>query len=101
MEHYAVVPPAPTDDLIVTVDQQPWRIYLVKISRLAPDWFVQFAAIGPRTYTIFVRMAAPPADRHECRRLVGRLLESLRHDPHRACAFIDLVNFADESMSHR
>jgi hypothetical protein len=101
MEQQAIPVQTPQDDFVVTINQELWRVHVVKISRVALDWFVQFAAVGPRTCTIFVRMSAPPVDRQECRPLVGRLLESLSRGDRRACAFTDLVDAANDAISGR
>jgi hypothetical protein len=101
MEQQAIPVKTPQDDFVVTVNQELWRVHVVKIYRVAPDWYVQFAAVGPRTCMIFVRMSAPPSDRQECRPLVERLLESLSRGDRRACVFIDLVDAVDDTVSSR
>jgi hypothetical protein len=101
MEQQPITAQTTQDDFVVTIDQELWRVHVVKIYRVAPDWYAQFAAVGPRTCMIFVRMSAPPSDRQECRPLVGRLLESLSRGDRRACVFIDLVEAADDAISGR
>ena len=77
-------------DMVLAVDNDHWRLHLVKVTRMASDWFVQFAVMGPRAHTIFLRSDAPPSDHGTRGRLLARVRDWLRQDDHRPCAFIDM-----------
>jgi hypothetical protein len=78
------------EDMVVAVNNHHWRLQLVKVTRLASDWFVQFAVIGPRAHTVFLRSDAPPSEQGTRGRLLARVREWLGQDDRRPCAFIDM-----------
>ena len=73
----------------LAVNEERWRVQMVTVTRMASDWFVQFAVMGPRAHTIFLRSDAPPSERRVSRRLLARVREWLRRNESRACAFLD------------
>jgi hypothetical protein len=77
-------------DMVLAVNNDHWRLHLVNVTRMASDWFVQFAVIGPRAHTIFLRSDAPPSERKALSRLLARVRDWLGQDDHRPCAFIDM-----------
>jgi hypothetical protein len=76
--------------MVLAVNNHHWQLQLVNVTRLASDWFVQFAVKGPRAHTIFLRSDAPPSERRARGRLLARVREWLGQNDHRPCAFIDM-----------
>ena len=86
-------------EVVLSINNQHWRLRLVNVRRLASDWFVEIAAMGPRAHTIFVRSKTPPLERGTGGKLISLMRDWLGRDDPRLCAFLDIAGGLPEQAS--
>jgi hypothetical protein len=85
-------------DLSIEVGSDGWGAYVLGVSRIGSDSFVQLALVGPRFCTVIVRVpAAHDADR-KAREIVRLLLRWLLSDARATQAFLESPDCASATV---
>jgi hypothetical protein len=76
-------------DLSLAVGRDYWDVYVVGVTRIGPDTFVQLALAGPRLCTITARVPAADDPDTKARELIVLVLRWLGAEPAGTQAFLE------------
>lgn len=84
-EHLMTSPP----HLSLDVGSERWGVYVLGISRIGPDSFVQMALVGARVCTVTARVSAALDPDAKARTLIALVRQWLASEPRATQAFLE------------
>jgi hypothetical protein len=78
------------DGIVFELHGWLWRLYVVQITPVRDDWFIQFTALGPRACAVFVR-TNKLALQQSAEFMISRIRDAMSAHGTAACVLVDLL----------
>ena len=77
------------EPLSILVGSDVWDLYVFGVTKVARDWWVQIAVVGPRSCTVTVRVAAASGRGAAAHQIISLIREWLLEDGVSEHAFLE------------
>jgi hypothetical protein len=77
------------EPLSILVGTEVWDLYVFGVTKIARDWWVQIAMVGPRSCTVTVRVAAANGRGAAAHQIIALIREWLLEDGTSEHAFLE------------